>query len=137
MKESTSREKILKKVRKALIQKSNLDIVDLDFESSVFTPSEEALEILFAQHLTALNGKFVFCENENDFLQNLPLLVKEHNWGPLFCFESSLKELLMKSQVQFSDDQAALLTADIGVSGCEYLVARTGSICISSRQTSG
>ena len=35
MEEATSKEKILKKIRKALIQKSDKELPDVDFESAI------------------------------------------------------------------------------------------------------
>ena len=65
---TTSKEKILKKIRKALIHKSTQEIGDIDIDSEIFTASEESLEMQFAQNFTALNGKFIFCENETEFI---------------------------------------------------------------------
>ena len=64
--ETTTKEKILKKIRKALIQKS-VGAVTVDFDSNIYQKPEEPLEVLFAQQLTKLNGKFIYCESEKDF----------------------------------------------------------------------
>ncbi len=43
---TTSREKVLKQIRKALIHKSPVEIKDVDKESEIFVRSEEPLEPL-------------------------------------------------------------------------------------------
>ena len=139
MDETKSREKILKKVRKALIQKSPVELPnDLDFDSDIFSSSEDALELQFAKAHTTLNGKFLFCENEEDFIQNIASLIKENAWENVFCLEDEVKRLLKKALVPFSDNETGnIVNTDIGVTLCECLVARTGSVIVSSRLISG
>jgi L-lactate dehydrogenase complex protein LldG len=134
---TTSKEKILKKVRKALIHKSPREVVDVDTESEIFTPSEEPLEIQFAQNLSALNGKFIFCENETEFIENLAFIAKDNNWKNLFCLEPDIKIMLTKGKIKYSDKETDFLNTDIGLTLCECLVARTGSIIVTSKQASG
>src|SRR3982751_4293407 len=93
---TTSKEKILKKIRKALIHKSLQEIGDVNTEATVFTDSEDPLELQFAQNFVSVNGKFVFCEDENDFLQSFSSIVKDNKWENLFCLEPGIKKLLKK-----------------------------------------
>jgi L-lactate dehydrogenase complex protein LldG len=134
---TTSKEKILKKIRKALIHKSSQEIGDVNTESDIFVNSEEPLEVQFAQNFVNVNGKFVFCENENEFLENFSGIVKDNKWEQLFCLEPEIKSLLKKANIPFSDQEDQLKNANIGITFCECLIARTGSIVISSKQASG
>ena len=134
---TTSKEKVLKKIRKALIQKSPKEIGDVDKESEIYTSSEEPLEIQFAQNFSAVNGRFVFCENETEFIENFDFIAKDNKWENVFCLEPTLKALLTKGKIKFSDNEDDLLKTDIGLTLCECLIARTGSVIISSKQVSG
>lgn len=134
---TTSKEKILKKIRKALIHKSTQEIGDVDKESEIFTTSEEPLEIQFAQNFSALNGKFIFCENEAEFIENFGFISKDNEWENIFCLEPKIKELLLKGNIKFSDKEEDLIKTDIGLTLCECLVARTGSVMVTSKQASG
>jgi L-lactate dehydrogenase complex protein LldG len=134
---TTSKEKILKKIRKALIHKSSQEIGDVDKDSEIFTVSEEPLEIQFAQNLSALNGKFVFCENETEFIENFEFFVKDNNWDNVFTLEPAIKTMLAQKNIKFSDKESDLLKTDIGITFCECLVARTGSVMLTSKQASG
>lgn len=137
MDESTSREKILKKVRAALLRKSNSEPADVDFDSPVFHETTEPLEIHFAQQFTELNGQFVFCENEEDFSYNIRALVEENKWEQVSCAEPELQRLLTKTGISFQPVASFSKSWEAGVTGCEFLIARTGSILFSSRQQSG
>src|SRR4051812_13967419 len=115
---TTSKEKILKKIRNALIHKSTQDIGDVDNESEIFTTSEEPLEIQFAQNFSAVNGRFVFCENETEFIENFEFISQDNEWQNLFCLEPKLKDLLKKAKIKFSDKEQDLLGTDIGITLC-------------------
>jgi L-lactate dehydrogenase complex protein LldG len=137
MEDSTSREKILKKVRKALIHKSTQEIPDVDLDSNIYEIADEPMEILFAQKFTKLNGKFVFCENEKDFAANLDALLKENGWGVPFTLEGKVKRILGDAGMKAEDDLDKLPGINVGITLCENLVARTGSLFVTSRQASG
>ena len=134
---TTSKEKILKKIRKALIHKSQQEIGDVNTESDIFITPEEPLELQFAQNFVNINGKFVFCENENEFLNNFAGIAKDKKKKKLFCLEPAIKELLKRANIPYSDQEDQLMDLDIGLTLCECLIARTGSVMISSKQASG
>ena len=134
--ESTTKAKILKKVRKALIHKSAAP-VNVDFDSDIYQKAEEPLEILFAQQLTKLNGKFIYCENEAELSENISSLLEENKWDKVFCFEKQAKEILKKSKIGFSENENDIAHVNVGVSLCEFLAARTGSVLVTSRQNAG
>ncbi|MGL5890227.1 MAG: LutC/YkgG family protein [Bacteroidia bacterium] len=137
MEESTSREKILKKVRAALINKSRLEPTDIDFDSSIFVVNEETPELIFAQQFSDVGGQFVFCENEDDFCESISVLLADHQGDTLWCPESEIGALLQRAGLSFRSNAAELVQNGIAITGCEYLVARTGSVILSSRQLSG
>jgi len=137
MEEITSREKILKKVRNALISKSDETFFDVDFESPIYANQNESLDITFAKEFTQVNGKFVYCENEEEFISTLQLLVTSNNWENIFTLEEKIKALLSKGGISYNSDQKDFLKTNIGITLCEFLVARLGSIVVSSAMASG
>src|SRR5688572_21188869 len=137
MSDTTSREKILKKVRKALIHKTTQEIPDVDLDSPIYNIPDEAMDILFAQKLTRLNGNFLYCETEKEFTANLAALLKENDWKDVFVLEGKIKRLLNDAGISFSDKESDFIGLNVGITFCECLVARTGSVMISSKQASG
>lgn len=136
MEESTSREKILKKVRNALMNKpAKESIANIDFESEVFYKADDEPELIFAQNFTEAGGKFIFCEDNAVLIDNLDFVVKESGWTTgLACEENIIQELLHIAEVNFSEkftDETPIV-----VCSCESLIARTGSIMVSSKQGS-
>jgi L-lactate dehydrogenase complex protein LldG len=138
MKESTSREKVLKAVRKALIHKSEADFSAADSEAEIYTaPEEESLELLFAKNFSNLTGNFIFCEKREDFINSFAHLVAEKEWNDIYCADEPIQQMLKQGSVHFLSEEKDFLKCNIGVTFCECLVARTGSIMTSSRLKSG
>lgn len=137
MEESTSREKVLKKIRNALISKQELPFPDINYESSVFRELNESLEINFAEEFNKTGGKFVYCENETEFIENLRYLIRNKQWDRIFSVDLELSEILNKGNIPFISSKEKFKTIQVGITQCEFLVARLGSIMVSSGQMSG
>ncbi len=137
MEESTSKEKVLKKVRNALIDKSDNPFPNIDFESNVYQDITESLDITFAEALNKVSGNFVYCENKTSFTDTFKALINEKNWSNLFCIDSHIQEILNLAGITFHNNEADFLKQNIGITGCEYLIARLGTIMVSSKQMSG
>jgi L-lactate dehydrogenase complex protein LldG len=137
MDETTSKEKVFKSIRNALIDKTDSPYTDVDFESSVFLDFKESAEVTFAQEFTRIAGRFAYCEDEADMIEKLKFIIYENNNHGIFCFDQALKSLLSEHEIAFQSEPIALMNASIGLTLCECLIARTGSIMVSSRQMSG
>lgn len=137
MQESKTKEKILKKIRQSLIHKTKNPYPNLDFDSGIYVPSDESLDLLFAHQFTKVNGQFIFCENESEFAENLIALAKEKGWYKIFCREEKIKHFLNQCSFPYFSDDAKIINMTVGITLCENLVARTGSVIISSKQISG
>ncbi len=133
---SPSKENILKKIRKALSHSTPLPFPASEGNTSVFHPSKQEMEIEFAEQFSQLQGRFIFCINRQELAFQLGSLVKKQDWQQVFCVEEKLVEPLA-IQLEGRLTKADLPNADVSITGCEYLVARTGSIVMSAAQLSG
>ncbi len=133
---NTARKNILHKIKQALVQPVPVPFPESAGNTSVFQPQQQELEILFAENFNKLQGRFAFCANEKELASQLGMLVIQRKWESIYCREEKLRSSLQ-------DAGFAAMTApdvqgcDASVTGCEYLVARTGSILMSSGQQSG
>jgi L-lactate dehydrogenase complex protein LldG len=137
MEESTSREKILKKVRDALIEKTEAPYPVIDQDSSVYKELTEPLDVTFAEELVRIAGKFVYCESEDEFIGSLKSFILEKDWGVLFCQDPILHRILKTGGIPYEARSEAILEARIGITRCEYLIARLGTVMVSSRLSPG
>ena len=133
---SPSKENILKKIRKALSQSTPLPFPKSEGTESVFPPLQQEADVEFAEQFTKLQGRFVFCINQQELAFQLNSLVKKQNWTKVYCIED---KLIASFADQLADRlvKSDLASCDVSITGCEYLVARTGSIVMSAAQDSG
>lgn len=133
---SPSKENILKKIRKALSHSTPLPFPQSEGNQPVFHPLEQEPEVEFAENFTRLQGKFIYCINQQELAFQLTSLIRKQNWEKVFCVED---KLIASSSSQISDRiiKTDLANCDVSITGCEWLVARTGSIVMSAAQTSG
>ncbi|HET9430937.1 MAG TPA: lactate utilization protein [Chitinophagaceae bacterium] len=133
---SPSKENILKKIRKALTQSTPLPFPQSEGNSSVFHPSAQELEIEFAEEFSKLLGRFAFCINQQELAFQLGSLIRKQDWRKVFCVEGDLIENFRES-LQDRLVDSGLSSCDVAITGCECLVARTGTIVMSAAQKSG
>ena len=126
-----AKENILKKIRQALSNPVPLPFPHSEGAQSVFTAAKEDTAIIFAQEFTKLQGKFAFCANEADLKKQLQELLVEKNWTKIYFKDDTIAALFNTK----SFDELA--SCEISVTGCECLVARTGTIVMSAAQQSG
>ena len=136
MKVSSAKENILKRIRQALSNPVPVPFPNSEGTASVYLPSPEELEVKFAEEFLALQGKFLYCAGKDELLEGLKSLVDIRGWkdSKICCKEEALRDILSPLRLVYTDD---LPQASAGITGCEFLIARTGSILMSSAQTSG
>ena len=136
MKISPARESILKKIRKALTQSTPLPFPQSEGNSSVFQPSQQELEVQFAEQFSKLQGKFVFCLNEQELAAQLDHVIGHNKWEKIYCREDELRRNLATHGFK-SFNHGDVASCDAAITTCEWLVARTGTIVMSAGQPSG
>jgi len=126
---SPAKENILKKIRQALSNPAPLPFPHSEGNNSIFHAAPDDLEVVFAEEFVNLQGKFAFCTDEKDMVLQIQKLIAEKQWTKIYCNED-------KWNNTFSNT-INLPTCDVSITGCEFLVARTGTIVMSAAQQSG
>lgn len=124
-----AKENILKRIRQALSHPVPLPFPLSEGTNSVFHPPADSLDVVFAQEFINIQGKFAFCIDEADMLQQLEQLIAAKQWSKIYCNTDKWNE-------KFSNT-ISLASCDASITGCEFLVARTGTIVMSAAQQSG
>lgn len=133
---TTSKEKLLKKIRKALLEKRDNPYPNLE-DLPHYPPTDELLEIVFANEFTAVSGQFVFCEDEVQLIENLLNLADQHKWHKIYCWEPALQDILTRFDFPYFETDKDFEQAEVGITLCEALVARNGSIILSNSGMAG
>ena len=137
MEESTTKEKILKKVRNALISKSENPFKDVDFSSPVYKKLEESPEIQFALNLREAGGRFIYCENDNAILDHLRTLMKQKGWKQVYTLDKKISNLLNQEKINTLTSPEQFDDSSVAITRCDFLIARFGSIMVSSGLSAG
>lgn len=136
-KNTSSKETMLTNIRNALVNTTKQPFQNLESSDSIYQVPDEPLDIQFAEELLKVNGEFIFCETEKECADGIKELVLQKGWEHVFCFEQKLKTMFDRFQFINYETTTDITQADAGIVLCEALVARTGSILISSKQESG
>ena len=136
MEDSTARKNILNKISQALSNSSPMPYPSADITESFFKSEQESLVVLFERKFTGLLGRFFLCSNAADLRAKLHQLTIENKWMHICCDENSLTQLLGDATGPFIPT-GDLYNTDAAITGCIHLVAQTGTIVLSSGQSSG
>ena len=133
---SSAKENILKKIRQALVDPTPVPFPQSEGNSSVYASPTQENEIEFAENFGRISGRFVYCADITELTAQLQHLIAAQSWTQVFCREPDLLRILEKP-LQGLLIREDLPEADVSITTCEALIARTGSILMSSAQESG
>lgn len=133
MNESTNKEKVLKKVRSALLSKTANPFPAIDLDSTVFHTNDLPAEVNFAEKFMQLGGSLLLCENNVELMEMLLTLCDKYSWKVVFCLDKEISVTLTEfefpheSRFEFDKDKKI----DAVILKCSCLVSRTGEIIFS------
>ena len=133
---TTSKEKLLKKIRKALLDKRDNPYPNLE-DLPLYPHPEDLPEVVFAEQFTAVSGQFIYCEDEVQFIENLLELAEIRKWRKIYCWEPPLQEIFKQFEYPFFETDKDFEQAEAGFTLCESLIARNGSILVSNANMAG
>ena len=127
MSNSPAKNNILKKIRMALAHPTPLPFPKSEGTESVFQPLQQDLVVEFAEQFTQLQGKFIFCLDRKELEEHFEKLCYQNQWTRVYCSEEKWRSLIAPNALHEN-----ISTCEASVTSCELLVARTGSIVLSS-----
>ena len=107
-----------------------------DFSSPIYYPLNESLSQEFKTNLELIGGQVILVESKSEIADQIKQICKEKDQDKIFCTDPKLQEILSGS-IGIDSDENSFLGLNIGVTGCELLIAHLGSVIISSAQISG
>lgn len=130
---SNAKQEILAKLRKV----SHRETKKPDFTEPVFHELNGTLEQVFKENLEKVNGKVHIFSSQNLLAQNLKELLRQSDKQQVVCIESVIAEMLSDWEIEFSNSLKTDKNLEFGITGCEFLIAHTGSVMVSSAQQGG
>jgi L-lactate dehydrogenase complex protein LldG len=136
--EAKSKEIVLRRIREALAKSAPFVPPTPDTGSPIYNMAPDDLSVIFAEAFIKSSGTFIYCESEEDFYDQLFEFKKENSLEHLYVWETFLKKKLHAAGINFTGDEKDFVKhAQAGLTTCEALIARTGSIMVSSGNTGG
>lgn len=141
-KTSKSKENMLRRIRAQLRQATlpqPYPEVEKKSPDSVLVPPSSETEEHFAREFIELGGKFVYCPSETELIEKLQSLFQARGWSAISCPDTEWKDRVQATGITVLDYLPSPDEQEVEacVTGCEWLIARTGSIMISSAQKEG
>ena len=127
MSDSRAKTNILKKIKEALAQPTPLPFPKAEEVENYLQPLQQDLVVEFAEQFTKLLGKFIFCATKKELIEQFHSLCYQKQWTKIYCIEDE-----WRTELQLAPSHADISTAEAAITGCEFLVARTGSMVLSS-----
>jgi len=133
---TTAKEKMLKKIRQALLQKKENPHPMFE-ENQLYKDEEDSLDVTFAREFTQMSGNFIYCDGEINLIENLIILVEKINISKIYIWEKPIQQMMDQFGFPYRKSQQALEEIEASITGCEALIARNGSIMVSNASESG
>jgi L-lactate dehydrogenase complex protein LldG len=135
---ANSREIILEKIGKALEKKTARPVPAPDFKGNVYQPlHDQDIVVAFAENFVKTKAEFIFCEDKLAFHEEINRFYADRGLQDIFVWENTAINLLYGSKVRYNLTENNFHAAQVGITACEGLIARTGSILVSSKQLAG
>ena len=90
-----------------------------------------SLDDLFVQNFVEKGGKFLYCSEKKEVIDNLKNVFAENNWDEIHLLDERLSSLLNNNDVKVNSsftEKTPIFTS------CEHLIADKGDILFSSNQ---
>jgi len=132
-----SREKILSDIRNSILKRQATEKIPLDLDGDIYPHLNCSLEEKFCDELVKVNGSCFFCNDHKELNDKLKELITERKWDIVYCIDQQLRTLLTDIDDLFCHDNDKFRQTEAAVTTCEFLIARTGSVMVSSALSSG
>ncbi len=128
-----SKNRILSRL-KAASKDTDGSIQSHDRSVRVFPDPQPLLET-FVSEFEKVNGEVHICKNDTELTEQLEELIRKNGWKNILCRDTQLQHQFSNSFE--SIDESDFGNVEVGITRCEFLIARSGSIMVSSAHESG
>ncbi|MDR3651501.1 MAG: LUD domain-containing protein [Paludibacter sp.] len=134
--QSSSRKDILKRIASATQRRLAFVEKPSDYKN-IYKPILPDIITCFKNELEAINGQCILCESEFDLYLKIKELILSKGISYVFCRDSRISISLKSNDIPTSSEIVDFENMQAGITACEFLIARTGSVVVSSKSESG
>lgn len=134
----SEKEKILSSVREGLEKNSfkKIDKPELT-NRDLFVTSDKPLPEMFMEELTKISGECYYLQNKSELTEKLIELNLLKKLDLCYCPNPDFHDIVRSAQINFTEKFENPAAIKSGISNCEFLVARFGSVLVSSALPGG
>ncbi len=119
-----------------MVQGRDFSFPEPEVKSDVFpVPSDLLLD--FQSELTSIGGNVIICEDKKEQLNGIKELCSEKNISSVYCIDPSIEKDLQDFNISVKNEREDFKDMEVGVTRCEFLVSRTGTVVVSTGHPSG
>ncbi|GAB2857153.1 LutC/YkgG family protein [Hymenobacter ruber] len=135
----SSRDAVLARIRQGLAAGPAPLPPRPDFAAPVHPPLNNADAVVaFAESFQRVGGEFYYCESLPHLAAQVAGFRQRQQVGAPYVWEPEMQALLYRAGIAFQADETDFIAkADLSLTSCEALVARTGSVLVSAATASG
>jgi len=138
MEHQTSRELILNRIHSMAENRNDGQSEMPSYQQEeIYKPIVPDLLSCFRQELEAISGQCVVCNGEEDMYQQLAALIEKKGLPFVFSRDAIISEKLRTAGIAVEEREEAFKQLSAGITPCELLIARTGSIVVNTAGSSG
>jgi L-lactate dehydrogenase complex protein LldG len=128
-----ARDEILNKLRSAVHSMPD----EPDLVQPIYHSIDLPLELAFKENLEKINGFVYLYSSEDELFQALKEFLNSWENEDIFCNEDEISSRLNAFGIPFRQSSELPKNIEVGITGCEFLIAHTGSVMVSSAQKGG
>lgn len=137
MNSNKSRQEILERIN-AIDNSARSSKFNTTFDNEeIYKPILPDAISCFKAELEAISGRCVICNTQEELVANLCKLMEEKGFSELYCRDKSIVSFLTTHNIKTTNSDMDFELMQAGITRCEYLVARTGSVIVTSAGDSG
>lgn len=132
-----AREEILGKIRAALKNKSTWQEAEIDPQEQLYIKRADDAVVEFDQQFRGRQGNLTHCISVPAAVTQINEFLKEHGYDSVFAWEPEVINWLSTAPFEFTTNEENLHSVEVGITTCECLITRTGSLVVTSKQAAG
>ena len=138
MNKPSSRELILNRINRAAEKLLSKQATTLAYQQKeIYRPIGTDMLSCFKQELEMVSGQCFICNGEEDMYLQLAALVDKKDLPYLYSRDVEITRKLRNAGIKVEDNGDAFEQQTAGITCCDLLIARTGSIVVSTVKMSG
>ena len=129
---SPSKERILARIREGLGKVDKIN--NPPSEGEIFSEMDDDEVVSFAENFNKTAGKLIFCSKKEDFYDKLFEFKQKEELEKVYCWGDELSSEIQDAGIDIiTNKENFIKDCEAGITLCESLVARTGSVLLSSK----